>query len=123
MNRLATRTQVAGHEIAERRKRLRVTQRCLAAASGLPLPVLSAVENGRRFLTPAQSQAVDAVLAPLEELGDLGPVTLHYVRAPAVPPERIEHLLRQVVAVLLHLRAGCGASEEATVPAHDNDQD
>jgi transcriptional regulator with XRE-family HTH domain len=101
---LATRAEIDGHEITERRKRLRLTMRALAAASGVPLPVLSAAENGRRPLMPAHLQAIDGVLAPLEELCGFGPVEFRYIPAPGVSPARIEAVLRDVVAVLLRLR-------------------
>jgi hypothetical protein len=102
---LATRLQIDGHEITERRKRLRLTMRALAAASGVPLPVLSAAEAGRTPLAPAQRQAIDDVFTPLEERLDYPPVELRYVPAPGVAPERVEKVLRDVVAVLLRLRA------------------
>jgi hypothetical protein len=111
MTTLATRADIDGHEIAERRKRLRVTQRCLAAASGVPLSVLSAAERGHRPLLPAHRQAIDVVLGPLEESHGFGPVTLRYIPAPGVSPARIEAVLRQVVMVLLRLRADYMTSE------------
>ncbi len=69
--------------MSTRRKLLKLTQRELAAVSGVKQPLISAIESGRREATPAVAQALSTALQirPSVALSRLRDDVLHVVNA------------------------------------------
>jgi hypothetical protein len=98
--RLGIRERVAGHETAERRRRLGLTRRALATASGVGPARLAAHEGGRLALHPEELGAIDGVLRLREmELG-LPSVQPEYVAADTASAQRDEQIRRDVLRIL-----------------------
>jgi hypothetical protein len=97
---LAIAGRVAGHETAERRRRLGLTRRALAGASGVGPARLAAHEDGRIALDSEELRAIDGVLSPQEMKLGLPSVRLEYVPASTASGERDEHIRRDVLHIL-----------------------
>jgi transcriptional regulator with XRE-family HTH domain len=102
---LATRHRVAGHETAERRRRLGVTRRALASASGVASARLSAHEGGRIALDVEELQAIEGVLSPRERELGLPSVRLDYVPAANASEERDERIRADILRILFGNRS------------------
>jgi hypothetical protein len=113
--RLTARQRVAGHETAERRRRLALTRRGLARASGIEPTRLGSHEEGRIALDPAELHAIDGVLSPREMERGLPSVRLEYVAAAGASAERDEQIRGDLLRILFE--NGCTRSWAESLPA------